>query len=216
MLTVKQLMDEGLTEDQAKKVVELHKKDIDGNFEPKERNQELRAQVNQLKEDLKERDKSIDELKTSAGASEELKKTIETLQADIKTRDKESEQKISRLQKEYAIKAELVGKVHDVDVALSLLDVDKITLDEGGKIKSGFKEQFDQLAKDKAYLIVKAPDKKAPGFKMFGNPPEESDEGGAKKDEPQGVAFAKAAAERRKAAGVSSSKAADAYFGGNH
>lgn len=214
MLTVKQLTEAGFTEEQAKKIIELHKADLDGNFEPKERNQELRDQVKQLKEDLASRDKSIEELKSSAGASDELKKTISELQETLKSKDKESEDKLAALRKQYAIRAELTGKVHDVDVALGLLDLDKIEVDDNGKVKKGFKEQFDAIAKEKSYLVIKQESgKKVPGVRVFGEGVPEGD-GVKKKEVPTGVTFAKEAAARRNEAKSSSKKAADAYFGG--
>lgn len=215
MLTVKQLQELGYTEEQAKQIIELEKKDIDGNYEPKERNQQLREQVKQLQADVKSRDEQITELGKSAGASEELKKQVKQLQEDNKQKDVETEKKMAALQKEYAVRSELSGKVHDVDVALGLIDLDKITLSESGAVKSGFKEQFETLTKEKSYLIVKdgTPRVKT-GIKPFGTGVPTGGEGGHDED-PKGVSYAKAAAQRKKDAVASSKKAADAYFG-NH
>ena len=66
----------GLTEDQAKKVMDS----LDGNFVTKTRFNEVNEENKTLKQSVADRDKQLEDLKKSSGDNAELKKQIETLQ----------------------------------------------------------------------------------------------------------------------------------------
>ena len=69
----------GLTEEQAEKVVKLHSEELDVSFVPKSRFNEVNEENKSLKQTVSERDKQLEDLSKTAGDSEELKKQIETL-----------------------------------------------------------------------------------------------------------------------------------------
>jgi hypothetical protein len=107
-----------------------------------------------LKQTVAQREKDLADLKKNVGDNAELKKQIEDLQKSGKTEKDALQQKITDTQKEAAIKIAVAGKAHDPDIISGLIDKSKIELDEGGKLKSGLKEQLETLEKDKAFLFV--------------------------------------------------------------
>lgn len=210
----KELIELGLSEDQAKKVLELHKTTLDGKYEPKERNQQLREKVKELEQTIAEKDKVIEESSKANKSVEELETKIRELEEQSKQKDQENAKKISEMQMNTALKSALAGKVHDVALTMTLFDTSKIKLNDDGAITEGFDEQLEALAKEKAYLF-KQDEPPAPGVKLFGKgaggqgggtftPPEEN----------KGVEYARAAAKRKQEAVQNSKKAADAFFGG--
>lgn len=213
-MTLKELMDKGLSEEHAKIALEAHKADLDGKYEPKERNQQLRDQLKEAKDLIAERDKQLDELSKSANASEQLKKDLEQIKEQNKQKDAEYAQKLADIQMKTALKLALNGAVHDVELASTLFDTSKIKLNESGQIASGFKEQFDKLKADKAYLFIEegTQQKPKPGIKLFGNGVEQGQQAESQKPENPGVKFAKEAAARKKASTEGANKAAEAYF----
>lgn len=169
------------------------KKAMAGKWIPQERLAEEIEKVKTLETTIKDRDKQITDLKKLEGLTEEQKTKITELEKANKVAKDEFDASVKKLKLETAVKSELSGKVHDVAVAMNLLDLTKVELDEDkGTIKSGFKEQFDNLKKEKAFLFVeekKQPEKKEP-FRPAGNPPKEGDNNGGESDS-AAVAFAK-------------------------
>ena len=169
------------------------KKAMAGKWIPQERLAEESEKVKKLEGTIKDRDKQITDLKKLEGLTEEQKTKIADLEKANKDAKTEYEASVKKLKLETAVKSELSGKVHDVAVTMNLLDLTKVEIDEEkGTIKSGFKEQFDNLKKDKAFLFVeekKQPEKKEP-FKPAGNPPKEGDDNRGGSDS-AAVAFAK-------------------------
>lgn len=164
------------------------KKAMAGKWIPQERLAEEIEKVKTLETTIKDRDKQITDLKKLEGLTEEQKTKITELEKANKVAKDEFDASVKKLKLETAVKSELSGKVHDVAVAMNLLDLTKVELDEDkGTIKSGFKEQFDNLKKEKAFLFVE--EKKEP-FRPAGSPPKEGDDNGGEGDS-AAVAFAK-------------------------
>lgn len=217
-MTEKELLELGLGDDQVKKVLALHKSSIDGKYEPKERNEQLREQLKAEKDKVAERDKQISDLSKSAEATESLRQKLHEMEEANKVKDAEATKKLAEMQMNTALKVALAGKVHDVDLAITLFDSSKIKLDANGAITGGFKEQFDALAKEKSYLFVhKNPgvDPPKPGVKIFGNGAGGGNDDGKKGEGSKGLDYAKDAAKRKNEALKSAQKAADAFFGGS-
>lgn len=85
---------------------------------------------------------------------EELKTTKESLENSTKDVDKKVQEQLTKERKNFEIKMELKDKVHNVDIMMSQLDLEKVVMDEKtGKIKSGLKEQLDDLKKSDGYLF---------------------------------------------------------------
>lgn len=86
---------------------------------------------------------------------EELKTAKDSLENATKDVDKQVQEALAKERKNYEIKMELKDKVHNVDITMSQLDLEKVVMDEKtGKIKSGLKEQLDELKKSDGYLFI--------------------------------------------------------------
>lgn len=85
----------------------------------------------------------------------ELKDAKESLDKINKDVDKQVQDALAKERKNYEIKMELKDKVHNVDITMGQLDLEKVVMDEKtGKIKSGLKEQLDDLKKSDGYLFI--------------------------------------------------------------
>lgn len=91
---------------------------------------------------------------------DELKEAKDSLDANTKDVDKKVQEALTKERKNYEIKMELKDKVHNVDIMMSQLDLEKVLMDENGKIKSGLKEQLDALKKSDSYLFIPEKDNK--------------------------------------------------------
>lgn len=143
----------GLTDELAQKVVDHFGDVIDGEYVPKTRFNEVNNELNTAKETIKERDKQIESLGKDSDDIEALKKEKEDLIKANKEAAKEAEKKLAAERKSNAIKLELIDKVHNADVTMNLLNIDNIVMDDNGKVKSGLKEQLDDLKKSDGYLF---------------------------------------------------------------
>lgn len=203
-----QLKELGLESEVITKVLKIHKDSIDGNYIPKATFEAERENVKTLKNQITERDKQITELTKFKGTNEELQKQLN----DYKTQNEElkanSEKELAKVKKENLLKFELKNQVIDVDDVLPKLNIDNIVF-ENDTIKSGLKEQLDDLRKSKPHYFAQQ-DNKNTGWKPFGNAPSESGK------EPDTVApeidFAKQLAQSKNATAQASQKALETYF----
>jgi len=144
----------GLTEELAQKVVDNFGTVIDGVYVTKERFNEVNNELSSTKKTLSERDKQLADLKNDENSNEELKKKIQELETSNKKAAKEAADALAAERKSNAIKLELIGKVHNADITMNLLKMDNIVMDDNGKVKSGLKEQLDDLKKSDSYLFI--------------------------------------------------------------
>lgn len=139
----------GLTEDQAKKVLES----LDGNFVTKTRFNEVNEENKTLKQSVADRDKQLEDLKKSSGDNAELKKQIETLQQQNADQKKAHEAELNQLKLDNAIDAALMAAgAKNGKAVKALLDVTKVKLSEDGKL-TGLDEQVAAVQKSDAYLF---------------------------------------------------------------
>lgn len=141
----------GLTEEQAEKVVEIFAEELKG-FIPKFRFDEVNEAKKKLEEELKNRDKQLEELKKID--VEGLKAQIEKLQKENQDAKKQYEAELSQVRLNNAIEMALVAaKAKNIKAVKALLDLSKIKLD--GENLIGFKEQVDVLkqADDSKFLF---------------------------------------------------------------
>ena len=101
--------------------------------------------------------------KTSAenalkAAAEALKATIETLRTD-------HQKEIARIQKTTALRMALADKAHDPADIISLLDLDKIEVDDAGALKTDLESLLKPLKESKAYLFKTQEPAKNPDIK---------------------------------------------------
>lgn len=136
------LIEMGLTEELATKVA----KELDGNYVPKTRFNEVNTELKQAKDQVKERDSQLETLKKSVGDSDELKKQIETLQNENKTKDETHAAEIKQLKIDTAVdKALAEAKAKNPKAVKALLDLAKAELSDDGTIK-GLDAQIKALA----------------------------------------------------------------------
>lgn len=136
----------GLTEEDAEKVAKASEEELKG-FVPKTRFDEVNEAKKHAEESVKERDKQIEGLKTSAGDAEKLKEQIEQLQQDNKAKDSLHASEIKKLKIDNAVDSALMtAKAKNLKAVRALLDLDKAELSEDGTVK-GLAEQIEALSK---------------------------------------------------------------------
>jgi len=120
-------------------------------FVPKTRLDEVISVRDSLQAELAERDAQLDKL--SKIDADGLKQQIEDLKAENEKTRATAEKALMDQRKDTALKLALVDKVHDYDLTSKALDLDKISVDEEGKI-SGLDEQLKALQTTKSFLFV--------------------------------------------------------------
>ena len=117
-----------------------------------ERYNKLKTQKSELDNLLKERDTQLADLSKNNKDNEELLKQIKDLQALNKNQVAEYENKINKMQFDYALDGALTGAKCKNNKALkALLDMDSIKYQEG-KFE-GLDTQLEALQKDASYLF---------------------------------------------------------------
>lgn len=160
-MTEKTLLEIGLTEEQAKKVMES----LNGSFVTKERFDEVNNERKTLQESLKDRDTQLESLKNSNDDIEAFKSKISELQMENKKKDENHAEEIKQLKINSALeKALLNAKVKNPLTVKPLLKLENCLLNEDGTIK-GLTEQLQSLseAEDTRFLF----DTENPKFKGF-------------------------------------------------
>jgi len=197
-MTKEQLLEAGFTEEQATNILKLHKEAIDSNYIPIHRFNEVNNELKTTRASLADRDKQIEGLKKFEGTAAELQAKVKELEDANKAADAKYKQELAAERKRNAVKLSLLddaeGKPHDVEMVMSLFDLDAIEVDESGKITKGFKEQCEAIRKDKAFLFAsKTEPGKPAGWKPAGTPPVDGDKGGQSTD--PSVSFGKSLAQ---------------------
>lgn len=169
----------GLTKEQVDSIIDTNGKDIENaKASLKSDLEAANAEIENLRTQVKDRDKSINALKESAGMSDELKAEIEKLQAENKTKDKAHAAEIHRLKIDAAVSSALTeAKAKSVPAVKALLkDLDKAQFGEDGNV-IGLSEQIQALQADEStsFLFdVKSsgnPAGATPAGNPGGNPP---------------------------------------------
>ena len=145
------LIEMGLIEELATSVM----KELDGNYVPKARFNEVNTELKQAKDQVKERDSQLETLKKNVGDSEELKKQIEALQNDNKTKDEAHAAEIKQIKIDAAVdKALADAKAKNPKAVKALLDLAKAEISDDGTIK-GLDAQIKTLseAEDSKFLF---------------------------------------------------------------
>jgi len=149
-----QLLELGLTEEQADKVLAAHKEELKG-FIPKTRFDEVNDAKKDLEKQLEDRDKQLKDLQEKVKGNEELEKAIKELQEANKKAVADYEAKIKNITLDNAIKLALKEhKAKYEDLLLGKFDRDKLNIKEDGTIegleeqikalKEGYKDLFEQ------------------------------------------------------------------------
>lgn len=203
----------GLDADTVAKVLKIHKDSIDGNYIPKATFEAEREKVKTLNTQITERDNQIAELGKFKGTADYLQKQVDDYKRQNDELKANSEKELNKLKQENILKFELKDQVIDVDDVLPKLKLENIVF-EDDKIKSGLKEQLDDLRKSKPhYFNQNTGDGKNNnnGFKIFGDTPKDSNNGNNNTDSAE-VTLAQELANARIASLEASKKASEVYF----
>lgn len=156
----------GLTEEDADKVAKASEEELKG-FVPKSRFDEVNEARKHAEDSVKERDKQIEGLKSSAGDAEKLKQQIDELQQANKEKDSNHALEIKKLKIDNAVDSALnAAKAKNLKAVRALLDLDKAELDENGNVK-GLAEQIKKLseADDSKFMFESSGKPKMKGAK---------------------------------------------------
>lgn len=159
-MTKEQLIELGLDEDQIKEVFRLYglvvnplKQELEG----------VQGQLETAQEDLTARSQELESLKELN--PEELKAQIETLQEEHTARAQEHEQQVKDLKLNSAIDLALNGVVHDIGLARTLLDREKLVIGDDDKI-IGLDGQIEKLKETKGFMFVPEEPEPKPGINV--------------------------------------------------
>lgn len=171
-MTKEKLMEWGLTEEQANKVME----GLNGSFVTKSRFNEVNEENKTLKAQVSERDGQIETLKKSAGDNTELQNQITALQEANKQKDKDHANEIKALKISNAVDVALTNakaKNNTAVKALLAAFLEKAELADDGTVK-GLDDEIKKLVegKDTAFLFDRA------GTKFKGAKSAEKGDGG--------------------------------------
>jgi len=139
-----QLLELGLTEEQADKVLAAHKESLTG-FIPKARFDEVNETKKDLEQQIVGRDKQLKELAEKAKGNEELEKTIKELQENNKKAIADYEAKIKNITLDNTIKLALKEhKAKYEELLVDKFDREKLVIKDDGTIE-GLDEQIAAL-----------------------------------------------------------------------
>lgn len=139
----------GLTEDQAKKVMDS----LDGNFVTKARFNEINEENKTLKQSVADRDKQLEDLKKSSGDNAELKKQIETLQQQNADQKKAHDAEMAQLKLDNAIDAALTAAgAKNIKAVRAMIDTSKMKLGEDGTVE-GLPDAIKAVQKSDSYMF---------------------------------------------------------------
>lgn len=170
-MTLEALVAAGISQEQAKEILDAHKAEISGKYVPK-------ARFDEVSNSLKDRDTQIAGLKKFEGTAQELQAKVTELETANKAKDAEMAKALAAERKKSAMTGKLSGKVHDVDMVLSQIDQDKVSIGDDGALV-GFDDQVKALQEKKGFLFIAETDPTAgqqtqPGFQVKGKTPPES------------------------------------------
>lgn len=115
---------------------------------------DLQTSVTDLTAQLTQRDKDLTDLKGKAKDSDDFKQQLTDFQAKYIAEKADFETKLNDTRLASAMRLDLTGKVHDVDMVIGQIDKSKIKVDADGKITEGLDDQIKTLAESKSFLFV--------------------------------------------------------------
>lgn len=164
-MTKEKLLEWGLTEEQATKVME----GLNGSFVTKARFNEVNTELTNAKNTIKERDTQLETLKKSTGDTKALQDQITQLQTDNANQKKAHEAELKALKISNAVDMALTGAKAKNNTAVKALMADflaKAELADDGTVK-GLGDEIKKLVegKDTAFLFEKSTGTKFKGAK---------------------------------------------------
>lgn len=164
-MTKEKLLEWGLTEEQATKVME----GLNGSFVTKSRFNEVNTELTNAKNTIKERDTQLETLKKSTGDTKALQDQITQLQTDNANQKKAHEAELKALKIGNAVDMALTGAKAKNNTAVKALMADflaKAELADDGTVK-GLGDEIKKLVdgQDTAFLFEKSTGTKFKGAK---------------------------------------------------
>lgn len=158
-MTKEELIALGLTEEQAKKVLEVVKE-----YVPKTQLGEVEQERDSLKATIAERDTQLETLKKSSGDNAALQQQIADLQKANEEQQKAHDAEITQLRLDNAVEAALLtAGAKNVKAVRALMDADKLKLEKNGTV-SGLSEQIKAIQKSDDYLFAGKQQQQFRGF----------------------------------------------------
>ena len=158
-MTKEELIALGLTEEQAKKVLEAVKE-----YVPKTQLGEVEQERDSLKATIAERDTQLEALKKSSGDNAALQQQIADLQKANEEQQKAHDAGITQLRLDNAVEAALLtAGAKNVKAVRALMDADKLKLEKDGTV-SGLSEQIKTSQKSDDYLFAGKQQQQFRGF----------------------------------------------------
>lgn len=158
-MTKEELIALGLTEEQAKKVLEAVKE-----YVPKTQLGEVEQERDSLKATIAERDTQLEALKKSSGDNAALQQQIADLQKANEEQQKAHDAEITQLRLDNAVEAALLtAGAKNVKAVRALMDADKLKLEKDGTV-SGLSEQIKTIQKSDDYLFAGKQQQQFRGF----------------------------------------------------
>ena len=143
MLSKEKLLEMGIAEDLADKILE----DVNKDYVPSYRYKEVKDSLESLNSEISKRDKQIDGLKKLSGNKEELEAEINSLKEANKKAKEEAEENLKAIRKDNAITEYLYNqRVNNVGVLKKLLNNQDIKYEDEKLI--GIDEQMKVLRED--------------------------------------------------------------------
>ncbi len=140
----------GVASEAADKIVA----DINEEYAPKAKLNEIGEENKALKAQLSERDKQLTDLKKDTGDNADLKKKIEEMQALNVEKDKYYAAEISKLKLDNAVDMALVqAGAKNIKAVRGVLEIDKMQIGNDGNI-IGLKETLDKVKQSDPYLFA--------------------------------------------------------------
>jgi len=158
--SIKKLLGEDLTKqvEEALKGKGKDGKDVDlvisndGSYVPADKYEALKSQSASAEKALKA---AADALKTIGGSGDPAKiaDDVKAAQDTIKNLQDNHAAEIKKIQKNTALRLALAGQAHDPADIISLLDLEKIEVDESGNLKSDLENLIKPIKEAKPYLF---------------------------------------------------------------
>ena len=108
------------------------------------------ADYDNIKVQLKEANKQIENFKNMD--IDKIKKAADDWKKKFDKSEQTHKEQIDKLKKETAIKTAIADKAQDIDIVAKLFDMDKITVDEDGKV-SGVDKELTAMQESKKFLF---------------------------------------------------------------
>lgn len=157
----------GLSDEQIEKIMAEHGKTVNSMKDELEKAKELEKQIEGLKEQIKQRDEQLEELKKID--AEGLQAKIKELQEANERAEKEWQEKLQKQTFDFALERALVAaKARNPKAVKALLDLENIKLD--GEKLLGLEDQLKKLKESDSYLFEEEKKGQPPKIVTPGNP----------------------------------------------